>query len=161
MAYDGGWIAENQIPLIDSSKADTVLKYAFSMMGKPYKWGGAAPSTGFDCSGLLYWAYKKVGFTIIRSSQGLAKMGVGIDSTEACKGDVILFKGTNANTTGVGHVGIVTNKKGERLTFIQCSSAKKHFGVVHTVFGGSYYVKRYLGIRRVLGIIPTDTTKHK
>jgi cell wall-associated NlpC family hydrolase len=146
---------------IDSAKADTVVKYIYKAIGTKYVWAGSTPSGGFDCSGLLYWAYKKVGFTVIRSSRGLATMGIGIDSADATHGDVILFKGTNANTTGVGHVGVVVSKKGERLRFIHASSAKKHMQVVETTFGGSYYVKRYLGIRRVLGVLPTDTTQKK
>lgn len=171
---DGGWSGEpssntgeltgeekKPTPPIDTAKADTVVKYIYSAIGTKYVWAGASPKGGFDCSGLLYWAYKKVGFTVIRSSQGLAKMGVGVDSTEATHGDVILFKGTNANSTIVGHVGVVVSKKGERLRFIHASSAKKHMQVVETTFGGTYYVKRYLGIRRVLGVTPADTTNKK
>lgn len=148
-------------PPIDSAKADTVVKYIYSALGTKYVWAGCTPKGGYDCSGLLYWAYKKVGFTVLRSSQGLAKMGVGIDSSEATHGDVILFKGTDANSKGVGHVGVVVSKKGERLRFIHASSAKKHMKVVETTFAGSYYIKRYLGIRRVLGVTQADTTNKK
>ncbi len=30
-------------------------------LGKPYRWGGTSPRTGFDCSGLVYYAYKDLG----------------------------------------------------------------------------------------------------
>jgi len=30
-----------------------------NQIGKPYRWGGTSPSTGFDCSGLVYYAYKE------------------------------------------------------------------------------------------------------
>ena len=144
-------------PVIDSVKADTVIKYAYSVMGTPYKWAGATPKTGFDCSGYVYWAFQHVKVNTARSSKGLDQMGVEIPMEEATRGDVILFTGTNANDRSVGHVGIVVSKKGEPLKFVHSSSshAKGHWGVIETVYGGSYYIKRYLGIRRML-TIPAD-----
>lgn len=132
------------------SKVDTILKKAYSVMGTPYKWAGASPKTGFDCSGFVYWCFQHVGITIPRSSQGLYAMGQVIEMENAQAGDVILFKGTNANTKGVGHVGIVTSKKGEPLTFVHSSSSKQHWGVIETVYGHSYYTKRYIGVRRLM-----------
>lgn len=36
----------------------TAMSKLMSQIGKPYHWGGASPRTGFDCSGLVYYAYK-------------------------------------------------------------------------------------------------------
>jgi cell wall-associated NlpC family hydrolase len=134
----------------DSVKIDTLLKRAYSVMGTTYKWAGATPETGFDCSGYVQWCYKPLGILTARSSSGLYNMGKKIEFEDAQPGDLILFKGTNAKTKGVGHVGMVVSKKGEPLKFVQCSSSKAHWGVVETEYGGSYYVKRYIGIRRIL-----------
>lgn len=132
------------------AKIDTILKKAYSVMGTPYKWAGASPKTGFDCSGYVYWCFKHVGVTTARSSAGLYNQGEKIAMEDAQQGDLILFKGTNARTKGVGHVGIVVSKKGEPLKFVHSSSSKQHWGVIETEYGGSYYVKRFIGIRRVL-----------
>lgn len=137
------------VELSDSAKVDTVLKRAYSVMGIPYKWAGATPQTGFDCSGYVYWCYKPVGVVIARSSKGLYNLGVPIEMEEAQRGDIILFRGTNPNDTSVGHVGIVVSNKGEPLKFVHCSSSKQHWGVVETEYGASYYTKRYVGMRRV------------
>lgn len=134
----------------DSIKLDTLIKRAYSVMGTPYKWAGATPQTGFDCSGYVYWCFQPLGIATGRSASSLYNMGKKIELEDAQPGDLILFKGTNAKTTGVGHVGMVVSKKGEPLKFVHCSSSKAHWGVIETVYGGSYYVKRYIGIRRVL-----------
>lgn len=140
---------EQGASLSDSAKVDTVIKRAYSVMGIPYKWAGATPQSGFDCSGFLYWCYKPTGVVVARSSKGLYNMGTPVEIEEAQKGDIILFRGTNPNDKSVGHVGIVVSEKGQPLKFVHSSSSKKHWGVVETEYGGSYYIKRYVGIRRV------------
>ena len=50
-------------------------------LGTPYRWGGSTPQTGFDCSGLVQWAYAKAGIQIPRTSeqQILASNGKAVD----------------------------------------------------------------------------------
>ena len=42
---------------------------ALSQAGLPYIWGGVSPGQGFDCSGLVQWAWSKAGFNIPRTTQ--------------------------------------------------------------------------------------------
>jgi hypothetical protein len=74
-------------------------------MGTPYKWGGSSPNTGFDCSGLVQWAYAKVGIRIPRvtDQQILASNGTPVSRKDLLPGDLVFFR----DSTGyVHHVGI-------------------------------------------------------
>ena len=62
-------------------RALAALAEAKKHMGTPYQWGGSTPQTGFDCSGLVQWAYAKAGIVIPRTSeqQILASNGTPVD----------------------------------------------------------------------------------
>lgn len=130
--------------------ADTVIELAMDQLGVTYQWGGCSPGKCFDCSGLLYYAYKEVGVHVARSSHGLATLGRDIPLEEARKGDAIIFTGTQPGDTSAGHCGIVLSNEDGLLKFIHCSSSEAHFGVVITEYQNSGYPKRFHSIKRVI-----------
>ncbi len=71
---------------------------AKSKIGAPYVWGAAGPSA-FDCSGLVYWAYKQVGKSLPRTSYGMLGGGTPVSRGMLLPGDVIIYNGG-------GHAGI-------------------------------------------------------
>lgn len=66
------------------------LQAAFTQIGKPYVWGATGPD-GYDCSGLVVWAYNQVGKTLPRSSQAQAAGGTPVAKSDLQPGDVVLF----------------------------------------------------------------------
>jgi len=131
-------------------RADSVVSAAKSQLGASYKWATCTPGKCFDCSGLTYYAYKKIGIFCPRSSSGLSNVGSLVDLTSCRKGDLLLFRGTNPADKSVGHVGIVISNKEGKLDFIHCSSSKRHFGVVITEYYGSGYPKRFIKVKRLI-----------
>ena len=52
-----------------SKQGMQALHWAESQIGVPYAWGGETPGKGFDCSGLVQWAWARAGFTIPRTTE--------------------------------------------------------------------------------------------
>jgi cell wall-associated NlpC family hydrolase len=70
---------------------ERVVALAKQHLGTPYVWGGESPG-GFDCSGLLQWAYKQVGIDLPRVSTQQAKAGRAVSAAEALPGDLVFFE---------------------------------------------------------------------
>lgn len=76
---------------------------ASKYIGVPYVWGGSTPK-GFDCSGLMQYAYSQLGISIPRTSQEQWKATAGsrLSAGQLSPGDAVFF-GTPDN---VHHVGM-------------------------------------------------------
>jgi cell wall-associated NlpC family hydrolase len=75
-----------------------VVGIAMRYLGVPYVWGGASPS-GFDCSGLVMYAYAQIGVSLPHSSYAQVGMGTPVSINQLEPGDLVFF-------TGASHVGI-------------------------------------------------------
>jgi cell wall-associated NlpC family hydrolase len=73
---------------------------AMSQQGVPYRWGGAMPGKGFDCSGLVQYAYAQAGIGLPHSSRMQSQMGMPVPRDQLQPGDLIFFY------SPVSHVGI-------------------------------------------------------
>ncbi len=76
-----------------------VVQAALTQVGSSYVWGGAAPG-GFDCSGLVMWAFQQAGISLPHSSQALAQGGQPVALPDLQPGDVLTFY-SDASHTGI------------------------------------------------------------
>ena len=86
------------------ASAKKAVNAAYSQMGKKYKYGGASPKNGFDCSGLVYWSYMKTGVRVPRITRDQARTGFGVSSGHMREGDIVVFRtgnGPNSLHTGL------------------------------------------------------------
>ena len=84
--------------VIPPSSHGGVVGAALAELGVPYVWAGASPS-GFDCSGLVMYAYSQVGVSLPHSSYAMWNEGVSVPRDQLQPGDIVFFD-------GLGHVGI-------------------------------------------------------
>lgn len=130
-----GSVSENAS--IGQQMADKALTYN----GYPYVWGGASPSTGFDCSGLVYYIAKCFGYSIPHGSTSQYAYGTYVEKSDLQPGDFVFFE--NTYTEGISHVGIYLGNG----DFIHASSSET--GVKISNLNEAYYINHYYGARRI------------
>ena len=130
------------VPDANASKASQVVSLAMSFVGSRYVYGGASPSTGFDCSGFTSYIYRQFGVSLYRSSTEQVKNGTPIDKSQLQPGDLLLFRYHGSSTCG--HVGIYIGGG----QFVHAANSRQ--GVRVDALSSSYYASNYYGARRVL-----------
>ena len=133
-------------PLMIVGRASNVVQTAIEVLGSPYQWGGTAEN-GFDCSGLIQYAYGRHGIRLPRTSRGQAQVGTAVparlDSLQP--GDILGFAARAGGA--VTHVGmyvgegkfIHSSTSGVRLSRLDSSDPD-----------GAYWIPKWVGTRRIL-----------
>ena len=118
------------------SRYGGVVGVAMQYLGVPAVWGGASPS-GFDCSGLIMYAYAQVGVSLPHHAASQYSMGVAISRDALEPGDLVFFN-------GLGHAGIYIGGG----QFIHAP----HTGDVVKIssLSDSWYASTWVGARRIL-----------
>ena len=127
-----------------STKANEVIAYAKTLLGKPYVWGAQGPNS-FDCSGFTYYVFKnKAGIVLPRTSSAQSKYGTYVSKSNLKAGDLVFFDTNGANDGNVSHVGMYIGNG----QMIHASYGQKKIVIAN--FNDSYYQKAYVNARRVL-----------
>ncbi len=74
-----------------SAQGLAALHYAEGQIGVPYVWGGESPGQGFDCSGLVQWAWAKAGITIPRTTESQWPAMVHVPLNALQPGDLLFY----------------------------------------------------------------------
>ncbi len=126
-----------------SPVATQAVQVALSQLGTPYLWGGEGAG-GFDCSGLVQYAYAKAGLALPRTArqQYDASTHLGAD-TELQPGDLVFF---GANTQAIDHVGIALGDG--RMVDAPHTGADVRLDAIPATIGSRYGDLTYLGATR-------------
>ena len=119
------------------TKAERAVFFAVDAVGVPYRWGGESPSTGFDCSGLVRWAYGRVGIDLPHNSYALYGEGRRVREAGMEPGDILFFE-------GLGHVGLYLG----RGRMVHAPQTGRDVEVVR--LASTNYGSRLVGARRVV-----------
>ena len=88
-------------PAARSEKGDAIAKTAYDMLGKPFTDGGYKPETGFDNSGLIYYALTSAGVECPRGLTAQKDMGKEVSLSELQKGDIVFIKDGDSFFAGI------------------------------------------------------------
>lgn len=113
-----------------------MVSIAMKYLGVPYRWGGASPATGFDCSGLVMYVFSQVGISLPHFAAAQYGYGAAVPRDQLEPGDLVFFD-------HLDHVGIYIGN-GE---FIHAP----HTGDVVRIssLGESWFATNYVGARRI------------
>jgi cell wall-associated NlpC family hydrolase len=91
-------------PLEGTATGRAISRTALSLVGTPYRPGGNDPQSGFDCSGLVRWAYAAHGISLPRRTIEQKNTGTPVAETDLHAGDIVVF----SIKKRVWHTGIYT-----------------------------------------------------
>jgi hypothetical protein len=127
------------------ARGDSIINDLKSALGVQYSYGGTNPSSGFDCSGLAYWAFGKNGIELPRTTYNMINVGASVGPDKLRPGDLVFFD-TDRKRSGPDHVGVYLGGG----KFIH--AARTGQPVKISSLSDSYYMDRWMGGRRVSGV---------
>lgn len=133
-------------PLMIVGRAADVVQTALDVLGSPYQWGGTAEN-GFDCSGLVQYAYARHGIRLPRTSRAQSESGtpVPVDLDSLRSGDILAFAAQRGGA--VTHVGMYV---GDGKFIHSSSRGVKLSRLDPRDPDGAYWIPRWVGVRRLL-----------
>jgi len=126
---------------VKSDCREIVVRSAKNMLGKTYRYGSQDRHAGFDCSGLVQYAYREAGIGIPRTAGSQYARSKKIDKNEMKPGDLVFF---STKGKGATHVGIYIGGG----KFIHSPSAGKKVQIVY--LSNPYWKKNYYGSGRYI-----------
>ena len=117
--------------------AERAVKLALDAVGTPVSLGWRVAPTGFDCSGLVRWAYGRVGSTCRTTRTPSTATGRRVPESGMAPGDILFFE-------GLGHVGLYLG----RGRMVHAPNTGRNVEVVR--LGTTTYGSRLIGARRVV-----------
>jgi cell wall-associated NlpC family hydrolase len=109
---------------------------ALRYLGVRYRWGGASPATGFDCSGLVMYVYAQLGIQLPHQSAAQYGYGAPVARDQLQPGDLVFYDGLSHVAIYIGNGQVVhAPRTGDVVRIVPLSQG-----------GGSY-----VGARRIAG----------
>ena len=125
---------------VDAALGGAIADVAMGMVGTRYRYGGTDPLEGFDCSGLVYYAYEQAGYRVPRTSQELFRAARKISIGDADPGDLMFFQ----DQTKLSHVGIYLGDG----RFVHAPASGKNVAVGS--LESAYYQEHLVAVGRLL-----------
>jgi len=90
---------------VSADTEQAALAQAESQIGKPYEWGASGPDS-YDCSGLVMWAYGRVGVHVDHWTGDQWNEGEHLPVADIRPGDLLFFATDTSDPNTIHHVGM-------------------------------------------------------
>ncbi|HZH83058.1 MAG TPA: C40 family peptidase [Phototrophicaceae bacterium] len=120
---------------------DRLASAARHFLGLPYRWGGMSERRGMDCSGLIKTLFAKLNIEVPRTARDQYRAGQEVTVENLQAGDLLFFS-TDGMTPD--HVGVYVGEH----RFVHAE--KKAGRVIITDLNQSWYIKHFIGARRIV-----------
>jgi cell wall-associated NlpC family hydrolase len=87
----------------EPTAGEKIVGIAAGLIGTPYRYGGETPKKGFDCSGLVFYSFERVGLKVPRTAADQRKAAERVKREKLEPGDLVFFRSRQGR---VDHVGI-------------------------------------------------------
>lgn len=85
-----------------TSSAERAAASALKLVGAPYRYGGASPRRGFDCSGLVQYSYRRAGVSLPHNTELQRRVSKPIRRADLRRGDLVFFDEQGKKSSHVG-----------------------------------------------------------
>jgi murein DD-endopeptidase len=89
-------------PQVSEAAADRAASHAAKMVGRPYRFGGATPSAGFDCSGLVQFSFRQAGVAVPHNTERQRLASRPVRRSDLRRGDLVFFDQEGKKNSHVG-----------------------------------------------------------
>jgi cell wall-associated NlpC family hydrolase len=97
--------------VMTASQVRTVIQAAYTRLGWPYVWGGESEAEGgYDCSGLMQYAFAKAGIRLPRVAADQARVGWVIPYSKAQPGDMLIWANDPTAPGYISHIALYLGK---------------------------------------------------
>lgn len=142
-----------------SAAVQVVIARASAQLGVPYAWGGgnaggptsgvgsSASVVGFDCSGLMVYAFAAAGITVPHQTQAIWQQFAPpiTNPSQVTPGDMVLLS-SNGQPSGIHHVGLYLGNG----TVIDAPEAGQSVRIEHNIWTDPYWRTQFVGAVRAL-----------
>jgi murein DD-endopeptidase len=131
-----------------------IARQALAQVGTTYRYGGADPARGFDCSGLVSYVHAREGIGVPRTAAAQFAAARKVDPDALRAGDLVFFR-LVPGSREVTHVGIYTGQR----RFVHAPQSGRNVG--EASLDEPYYRERFAGAGRLYADGPVAAPRLK
>jgi cell wall-associated NlpC family hydrolase len=134
--------ARESSPTAQQGLGAVIAQRALEQVGVPYRFGGADPQRGFDCSGLVSYVHGLEGVSVPRTAAAQFAAALKVEADELRPGDLVFYR-LVPRSREVTHVGIYTGQG----RFVHAPQTGRRVGTGN--MDDPYYRERFAGAGRL------------